>query len=243
VFDQIPRHPHTRESTLAAVMWLPGEAEAERHGWQMLTIDVNASNVLGEFTSTDVWFGNAVPDIGFVQLKVSDTKFLKLASEVFYVKVGMPIATLGYPMGSIPLSVLAGRLNQLTPFIRQGIVSSVFPFPGARPHGFTIDIIQQGGSSGSPILNPENGNVIGMMSAGILDWDSGRSNVATLRYSQNTNISIVEPAHIIKLALEQVEAGFPDPSGFPTLQELRARQPQGSDPSGLDWETWVSPSA
>jgi S1-C subfamily serine protease len=242
VFDQVPNHPRTRESSLAAIMWFPGEREADRHAWQMLTIDVNASNVLGEFTSIDEWFGNAVPDIGFVQLKVREIGCLDLASEDFYVKVGMPIATLGYPMGSLPLSVLGGRLHQLTPFIRQGIVSSVFPFPGARPHGFTIDIMQQGGSSGSPILNPENGKVVGMMSSGVLEWNTARSNVATLQYSQNTNISIAEPAHIIKLALEQVESGFPDASKFPTLKELRDAHPQDSGPEGLTWERWVPPS-
>lgn len=237
-FDQIPNHPRTGESSLAAVMWLPGEREADRHAWQMLTIDVNASNVLGEFTSTDAWFGNGVPDIGFVQLKVRETNCLEIASEDFYVKVGMPIATMGYPMGSIPLSAL-GRLHQLTPFIRQGIVSSVFPFPGARPHGFTIDIMQQGGSSGSPILNPKNGKVVGMMSSGVLEWNTARSSVATLNYSQNTNISIAEPAHIIKLALEQVEGGFSDARTFPTLRELREAHPRGSGPEGLTWETGI----
>ena len=149
---------------------------------------------------------------------------------------------MGYPMGSLPLSVLGGRLHQLTPFIRQGIVSSVFPFPGARPHGFTIDIMQQGGSSGSPILNPQTGKVVGMMSSGVLEWNTARSTVATLNYSQNTNISIAEPAHIIKLALEQVEAGFPDARSFPTLQELRDRNPQGSGPTGMEWETWTPSS-
>jgi S1-C subfamily serine protease len=240
-FDHIPHHPGTGESALGAVMWLPGEPEPECHAWQMHIIDVNVSNTLGEFTSTDEWFGNTVPDIGFVQLKIRETKFLELSSAEGYVKVGMPIATLGYPMGSIPLSVFGGRLNQVTPFIRQGIVSSVFPFPGARPHGFTIDIVQQGGSSGSPILDPQNGKVVGMMSSSVLEWNIAQSEVASLRYSQNTNISIAEPAHIIKLALEQLETSFPDCSGFPTLEEVRARNPQGSGATGMKWETWVAP--
>jgi len=241
LFDHIPRHPVTKEPALGAVMWLPGEPEPERHAWQMLIIDVNVSNTLGEFTSTDEWFGNTVPDIGFVQLKIRETKFLELSSDEGYVKVGMPIATLGYPMGSIPLSVFGGRLNQVTPFIRQGIVSSVFPFPGARPHGFTIDIVQQGGSSGSPILDPQNGKGVGTVSSSVLEWNIAQSEVASLRYSQNTNISIAEPAHIIKLALEQLEPSFPDCSGFPTLQELRERNPQGSGATGMEWETWVAP--
>jgi S1-C subfamily serine protease len=241
LFAQIPRHPVTGEFAVGAVMWLPGEPEPERHAWQMLIIDLNASNALGEFTSTDGWFGSTVPDIGFVQLKIRETKFLELSSDACYVKVGMPIATLGYPMGSIPLSVFGGRLNQVTPFIRQGIVSSVFPFPGGRPHGFTIDIVQQGGSSGSPILDPQNGKVVGMMSSSVLEWNVAQSDGASFRYSQNTNISIAEPAHIIKMALEQVEAGFPDSNRFPTLQEMRERNPQGSGSTGIEWETWVAP--
>ncbi len=66
------------------------------------------------------------------------------------------------------------------------------------------------------------------------------SAVATLNYSQNTNITAVEPAHILKLALEQVEAGFPNASVFPTLQERRDADPQGSSPEGLSWETGPS---
>jgi len=85
-------------------------------------------------------------------------------------------------------------------------------------------------------MNPENGKVVGMMSSGVLEWNTAQSSVAALNYSQNTNISIAEPAHIIKLALEQAEAGFPDASGFPTLQELREAHPQGSGTEGMSWE-------
>jgi hypothetical protein len=64
-----------------------------------------------------------VPDIGFVQLDVREVPVFKLASEKFYLKVGMDIATIGYPMGNLPLTAL-GKLNQASPFIRHGIVSS-----------------------------------------------------------------------------------------------------------------------
>jgi hypothetical protein len=49
---------------------------------------------------------------------------------------------MSYPMGTLPLTAL-GKLNQVSPFIRHGIVSSVFPMPAALPHGFTTDIIQR----------------------------------------------------------------------------------------------------
>ena len=83
-------------------------------------------------------------------------------------------------MGTFPLT-LHGKVSQVSPFIRHGIVSSVYPFPTANPHGFTIDIMQQGGSSGSPIFGPDNKRVIGMVWGGV----------------PATNISLAESAHII----------------------------------------------
>jgi hypothetical protein len=69
-----------------------------------------------------------VPDLGFVQLGVCDVIFLPLASEDFYIRIGMDIATIGYPMGTDSLTAL-GKVNQITPFLRRGIISSIFPFP------------------------------------------------------------------------------------------------------------------
>jgi hypothetical protein len=64
---------------------------------------------------------------------------LKLAGQDFYIEPGTEIATAGFPMGTMALMIM-GKWNQLTPFVRCGIVSSVFPCAIARPHGFTIDI-------------------------------------------------------------------------------------------------------
>src|ERR1022692_4869489 len=141
-FDLLPKHPKTGELALGALMFLPG---ADDKSWQMLNVDVLNWCVLGEFQSSDRWYGNTVPDLGFAQLGVREIPFLQLAAENFFVRVGMAIATIGFPMGTLPLTAL-GTLNQVTPFLRHGIVSSVYPFPTAQPHGFTIDIMQQGGS-------------------------------------------------------------------------------------------------
>src|SRR5437867_2464785 len=167
----------------------------------------------------------AVPDIGFVQLGVREVQSLRLASEDFYLRVGMEIATIGYPMGSDPMTVF-GKLNQASPLIRRGIVSSVFPFPAAKPQRFTMDIMQQGGSSGSPIFRGADGVVVGMMSSGIFDWNVAQSEQATLAYSLNTNISIAEPAHIIMKALQELQSNNPaNVDRCPTLSELSARHP------------------
>jgi S1-C subfamily serine protease len=237
-FDRIPKHPQTGESGLAAILCLAGE---DRKSCQMLVVDVRKSCVLGEFTSSDRWHGLNVPDLGFVQLGVRDVQFLRLASENFYLKIGMEIATIGYPMGTLPLTAL-GKVNQVTPFLRRGIVSSIFPFPIANPHGFTIDVMQQGGSSGSPIFRVGDGAVVGMMSSSVPEWNIAKSDQASLLYSQNTNISVCEPAGIIKKALDEFRNSvFTSTENLPTLAELRAKHPLPSIPDDLTWEAWPAP--
>lgn len=125
-------------------------------------------------------------------------------------------------MGDLPLTAL-GKLNQVSPFFRHGVVSSVFPCPTALPHGLTIDIMQQGGSSGSPILRVSDGKVVGMMSSGVVEWRLAQSQHASLGYSLNTNISIAEPAHVIHEALVKFRKHQPiNFSRLPTLAEQRA---------------------
>lgn len=237
VFDKIRPNPKTGASSLAAIMWFPGR---ENISWQMLAVDIRAWFGLSEFTSAGNWYGNKIPDIAFVQLGVRDVPSLTLATDDFYVRTGMKIATVGYPMGTIPLTVL-GQLNQMTPFMRHGIVSSVFPFPTTKPHGFTIDIMQQGGSSGSPILAADAPTVIGVMSSGVIEWTKGQSAAGAFSFPQNTNISIAEPAHLLHSALEGYKQSNPvDSSTLPTLAELRAKHPEDPD-AALHWESWIEP--
>ena len=238
IFSQIQPHPQTGESSLAATAFFPSD---DGVGWQMLLLDVIAWNSLTEFSSSSKWYGETIPDIGFVQLGVRGVPALKLATEKFYVKAGMEIATIGYPMGSFPLTAL-GKLNQASPFIRHGIISSLFPCPTALPHGFTIDIMQQGGSSGSPILRSADGLVVGMMSSGIPEWRVAQSQQATLTYSLNTNISIVEPAHIIQKALEEFHhARSMSVENLPTLSDLKAKYPKPDEDTEMKWDSWVQP--
>jgi hypothetical protein len=83
-FSQLPKHPETRELALGALMFLPG---ADDKSWQMLNVDVANWCVLGEFQSSDRWYGNTVPDLGLVQLGVREVPFLHLATEDFFVKL------------------------------------------------------------------------------------------------------------------------------------------------------------
>jgi hypothetical protein len=233
-FDKIPRHPTTGEFPIAAFVFLQGDAGKSM---QFLLLEVKKWFGLQSFGSTGDWYGQTIPDIGFVQLGVREVPFLHLSTHDFYVKVGMTISTVGYPMGTLPLTVM-GKLNQMTPFLRQGIVSSVFPFPTAKPHGFTIDVMQQGGSSGSPIFPCGETAVIGLMSSSIIDATPIQTSQGHFLVPQNTNISIAESSHIVQLALEQVRNQFPKQSDdVLTLQTLREQYPQGPTSEGLQWDS------
>lgn len=99
--------------------------------------------------------------------------------------VGTHIATAGFPLGTNALAIY-GRLNQVAPILRSGIIASVFPFPGPRPHGFTIDIMTLGGESGSPIFFTDSPNVVGLLHAGF----------------NRTNITLAVPSWLVDQAFQ-----------------------------------------
>lgn len=138
----VPSHPTTGQDGYGAVMFDMGKEDNGDPYMRWVVSEVASVGMLGNFTSDSDWYGEAVPDIAFVQLKIRATPFLKLANEEFYIKPGIAIATTGFPMGDDSLVVMH-KVNQVAPFIRRGIVSSVFPFSIHRPHGFTIDIMQR----------------------------------------------------------------------------------------------------
>jgi hypothetical protein len=211
--------------------------EADKHGCQVLNIGVKSWGAIDSFSSSSEWYGQTVPDIGFVQLGVCETPFLELADKDFYLRPGMEIATIGYPLGTVPLT-LHGKINQVGPFIRRGIVSSVYPFATPRPHGFTFDIMQQGGSSGSPIFASDSPKVVGLMWGGVNEPRLAQSESASLMYTLNTNISLAESAHIVRAALETVLATEqPDTARLPTLQQLRDAHPRPNENTGFSWSS------
>jgi len=60
---------------LAAIWFGPGD---DARSWQLLRLEVLAWNALSEFTSSDQWYGNTVPDIGFVQLHHQGTSSARI---------------------------------------------------------------------------------------------------------------------------------------------------------------------
>ena len=82
------------------------------------------------------------------------------------VEVGQPIAALGYPYGT---SMLAeeGRVYRFGTVLQQGYVSAIAPFDEEVPKRFLLDIRTAPGMSGCPIVERNEGKVIGVQYAGL----------------------------------------------------------------------------
>lgn len=234
--DSLPKNPRTGEDGFAALLFQTGKDDDGTPYIRWMLADVASVGMLNSFTSTGRWFGEDAPDIAFLQLKCRNTPYLKLATNEFYIRPGRRIATAGFPMGNAPLVVMK-KLNQLTPFIRQGIVSSVFPFSVPRPDGFTIDVMQQGGSSGSPIFYDDDPTVVGMMASGMIDQKPVRIGNAVVWLPFSTNISIAVSAHMIRFALEDFKKSdfAVDTSEFPDF-EVWKEEHDASASENLEWE-------
>ena len=142
------------------------------------------------------YYGEELPDLAFLQLNVRDLPSLEIEAGQNIIRAGVPVAYSGYPLGGGLVLHLEDRtapiVVQAMPFVRQGIVSSVHPFPCPSPHGFTIDASSQGGASGSPIFLIDRPAVIGMLYAAV----------------DGTNLTFALPGFLLKTALTQcLESG------------------------------------
>lgn len=163
--QNLPAHPRTSRPSAFAMFVGPLIHFNGQYVRGVFFTDIKDYVVLDSFISDTPFYGEHVPDISFLHLDVCELPALKLQTEENSWRVGMSIATAGYAMGKSAL-ILYGRVNQINPFLRQGVVSSVFPYPAPKPHGFSMDIMTQGGESGSPVFLPDTDKVVGLLHAG-----------------------------------------------------------------------------
>lgn len=231
---QHARDPMTGKPAVRAILINLGTNSDGRVFCRWVPVDVRFCILVESYDADGPWFGQPVPDIGFAYLNVRDVPAVQLATEDYSVQTGMPIATAGYPMGDTPMAIF-GSPTQMTPFLRQGIVSSTFPFSISQPHGFTIDIMQQGGSSGSPIFRTDAPIVVGMMSHSMLDVVRFDFENKSHEIHVNTNMSIALTAAQIAKAWEQFKPVHPPKvDGIPTFEERLASIPTATTPAA----TW-----
>ena len=214
---RLPLHPRTGVSSACAIMYSKVEASEGMHGLRMFFVNIKGYSIPDSFSFEGDYYGQPTPDLAFLQLNVHDVPALNIATEPNTLRIGMPIATAGFALGTDAL-VVYKKVNQITPLLRYGIVSSLYPFPCPSPHGFTVDIMSQGGQSGSPIFLTDSPTVVGLLHAGF----------------NNTNITMALPPLMLSQALSScLSAANLDLSDVPTFQSLRVTSGSNNE---MDWE-------
>jgi S1-C subfamily serine protease len=215
--QRVPRHPQTGKSSAFAIVHGQVEASDGGHSLGMNFVDINGYSVPHTFSFDGDFYGHPMPDLAFLQLNVRDVPALIIETEPNTLRIGLPIATAGFALGTTAL-VVYQRVNQITPLLRHGIVSSLYPFPCPSPHGFTVDIMTQGGESGSPIFLTDAPKVVGLLHAGF----------------DNTNITMALPPSMLAQALSScLAAADLDVTSVPSLESLQA---QPGNHTKIDWE-------
>jgi S1-C subfamily serine protease len=175
----------------------------------------------------------AGPDLAFVHVKARGLPVVKLNGEEV-IEEGTEIATAGFPMGTDALTA-PGWVHQLTPTLQRGIISAVLPFACPTPHAYAVNIMVQGGASGSPVFLSESGQVIGVLYASLNDSSVSRGNDV---YTVPTNISYVVPSHYLRRSLEKLpqRAKLAPRSDAKTIEEmLQSGQLNNALEGGRQW--------
>lgn len=199
--------------------------------------------VIGAFTDAKFgvkgyYYGPPRPDIGFLHVKAKGLPTLKVESDLKAIEPGVRLATAGFPMGTTALCA-PGYMHQMTPTLQEGIVSAVLPFPGPAPHAFMLNVMAQGGASGSPVFLQDDPAVVGILYGGLNELYSGDVQGVRVPYKVPTNFSYCVPGRLLQLALDNIHTK-PElalPSDTMTLDEMLATMPKrnvGRFAGGLD---------
>ena len=183
--------------------WVPGSGMAP-----LLLQIAGVTRAKREGPVKGVSYGPEIPDVGFIQVKMRGLPALTIEKEV-NPNEGDEIRIAGFPMGTDTLRA-PGWVHQLTPILQSGIISAVLPFPCDNPHAVVLDVMTQGGSSGSPVISPNTGNVIGLEYAGIIEPKTISGKAGVLGYENNTSLTLAIPSRVVNQLLEKYEAGNPE---------------------------------
>jgi S1-C subfamily serine protease len=180
---------------VTAVLFKPVE-----EGMFEIPLEVVGAAVIGDDPTQEVDYGGK-PDVALVHVRVSELPAvsLDLAEDL---QEGTELATAGFPMGTDAL-VAPGWLHQISPTLQRGVVSALLPFPDPNYHGFTINVMVQGGASGSPVFRVDTGAVVGVLHASLVDKGKTSGNHD---YRVPTNISYVAPARYIQQGLDALDS-------------------------------------
>jgi Trypsin-like peptidase domain len=129
------------------------------------TYRINESIRLPPVKEVAGFTGSIDLDIGLGKLDRTSDSFLPI-KEPGQLELYHDIAMCGYPSGRLSLILYRngdGVGMRLNPIIQFGHIAGLMPYDeSSTPWGIQTDIVAMGGSSGSPIIDPSDGEVIGM---------------------------------------------------------------------------------
>lgn len=169
------------------------------------------------------------PDIGLIEVNTKDLPVVDISPEPNY-EEGQKVGVSGFPMGTDLWRAQSskGHLNQINPTLRTGHIGAVLPFPCDDPHGLLLDIMSQGGLSGSPVFEIGSGKVIGVLYSGIdqpkvlTSKDDGK-----LIYKVPTGISYAVPSHFLSKVLQKLDEDKIWNQELEKKESLKSVQKQG----------------
>ncbi len=185
----------------------------------LMQIHLEVMGVFGihEFKPGGMYYSKEKPDVAFVHVKAKGLPSVRIDDSTL-LEEGLEVATAGWSMGTDAL-MAPGWLNQLTPTLQRGVISAILPFSCPKPHAFTINIMTQGGASGSPVFLPDTANVVGVLYASLSDFGVTKGRDI---YRLPTNISYVVPSHFIVTMLNNIKGdpNFKLPEDAMTIDEI-----------------------
>ncbi len=248
--DDIPKPPNFPKGewpiNCLLLHMIPNKGMAQIH------MDVIGVYRVDKFIHKKHYYGPKKPDVAFVHVKMKDLPSVKVQYKPEQIREGLEVATAGFPMGTDALTA-PGYLHQTTPTLQKGIVSAVLPFECEAPHALMINVMTQGGASGSPVFTLDTGEVIGILYAGLNDIQNTGSELLSNdkekiadhihNYKSPANISYVVPAYIFQKMLKNIDKDkdFKLPTDTPSLKGLVEKsniitQERGKSAGLIAWE-------
>ena len=144
---------------IIAYQFIPGKGIAELKVPIRSAISVKGKNV----APGGVIYGGP-PDLGVLSTGLTQSPFLKLTQKELPPE-GTEVYFCGFPLGERMFYTEHGR-EQITPTLQRGIIGAHLPFSGiSNPHAFVMDATCNPGNSGSAVVEPQDGTVVGVVFA------------------------------------------------------------------------------
>ena len=146
-------------SCVIAYQFIPEKGMAEIKAPIKSVMNITGKNVV----PGGVMYGGP-PDLSVISTRFEKTPYLKLTAKELPAE-GTEVFFCGFPLGEQMFYTEHGR-EQITSTLQRGIIGAHLPFSGIpNPHAFVMDATCNPGNSGSAVIDPEDGSVIGVVFA------------------------------------------------------------------------------